>query len=38
VSSSLERHGARIHVETQPGAGTTFTIDVPAHVGGKDAE
>jgi two-component system sensor histidine kinase HydH len=38
VSSSLERHGARIRVETQPGAGTTFIIDVPAHAGGKDAE
>ncbi len=31
VSSSLERHGARIRVETQPGAGTTFIIDIPAH-------
>ena len=30
----IEKHKGRIHVESKVNEGTTFTIEIPAHVGG----
>jgi signal transduction histidine kinase len=38
VRQIVDAHGGRIHLESQPGAGATFTVELPLQAGTRDQQ